>query len=178
MRQAGLDPASGQISVELAAVPTPELRALLAELDAFLAQHYPPEQRLGLPLDALFRPGLLMFLARLDGGPAGCGGVALLDGFAEVKRMYVRPAARGRGLADALLSRLEHAAREVGLTQMTLQTGSHQKAAIRFYQRAGFSPVEAFGAYRAMPGQALATSVFLGKRLAGEPPGPAVRALP
>ena len=53
-------------------------------------------------LDAIFQPHVRFFVARLDGEAVGCGGVALFEGFAEVKRMYVREAARGRGVARVI----------------------------------------------------------------------------
>jgi putative acetyltransferase len=53
-------------------------------------------------LEAIFQAHIRFFVACLDGMAAGCRGVALLDGFAEVKRMYVRPSARGRGVAQAI----------------------------------------------------------------------------
>ena len=81
------------VTVELAASVTPEVRTLIAELDADLAQHYSAEQRHGLALDAIFQPHIRFFVARREGVAVGCGGVALMDGFGEVKRMYVR--ARG-----------------------------------------------------------------------------------
>ena len=64
------------ILVERATTPTAEVRALVGELDAELSRHYPPEQRHGLKLDAIFRPHVLFFVARLDGIATGCGGVA------------------------------------------------------------------------------------------------------
>jgi putative acetyltransferase len=103
----------------------------------------------------------------LNGAAAGCGGVALFSDFAEVKRMYVRPSARGRGVAQALLKRLEAEARSAGLLLLRLETGDRQVAAMRLYERAGFARCGAFGAYAAMPPGAIATSIFLEKRLAG-----------
>src|SRR5688572_28634499 len=97
--------------VEHLEAPTDEARALIDELDAELSGSYAPEQRHGLSIARVFRPGVLFFLARLDGEPVGCGGIALEDGFAEVKRMYVRPHARGRNVAAAILARLEQEAR-------------------------------------------------------------------
>src|SRR5215470_16260994 len=104
------------ISVEPIASPSAEVRALVAELEEVLAAEYPPEQRHGLPIEAIFQPHIRFFVARLDGRAVGCGGVALFGGFAEVKRMYVRPEARGRGVADAVLARIEAEARGVGIT--------------------------------------------------------------
>ena len=65
-----------------------------------------------LKLLARVRPRF--FIARLGGVAAGCGGIALIDDYAEVKRMYTRPALRGRGVAKAMLLRLEAEARSAG----------------------------------------------------------------
>ncbi|MGA2494902.1 MAG: GNAT family N-acetyltransferase [Roseiarcus sp.] len=138
-------------------------------MERVLASEYPPEQQHGLPLDAIFKPHIRFFLARLNGMAIGCGGVALFADFAEVKRMYVREAARGRGAAQALLGRLEAEARGAGLFLLRLETGDKQKAAIRLYERAGFIRCAAFGAYAAMSSEAVATSVFFEKRLAPHP---------
>jgi putative acetyltransferase len=91
--------------------------------------------------------------------------VALFADFAEVKRMYVREAARGRGVAPALLAQIERAARDAGLTLLRLETGTRQIAARRFYQREGFRVCAAFGDYAAMAPHSIATSVFMEKRL-------------
>ncbi len=149
-----------RILIEPAPVPTDELRALIAELDGTLSAEYPPEQRHGLALDAIFQPHVRFFLARMDGGAVGCGGVALFDDFAEVKRMYVRDTSRGRGVAQALLARIETETRAAGLTVLRLETGNRQQAAIRLYERAGFRRCPAFGSYAAMAPTAIATSVF------------------
>ena len=153
------------IVVELVATPTDEVGVLVDELEAILAAEYPPEQRHGLPLTAIFQPHIRFFVARLDGAAAGCGGVALFADFAEVKRMYVREAARGRGVAPALLAAIEAAARETKLTRLFLETGTAQHAARRFYEREGFQRCGAFGDYRAMPPHTIATSVFMEKAL-------------
>jgi putative acetyltransferase len=73
--------------------------------------------------------------------------------------------ARGRGVAQALLARIEGEARDTGFFLLKLETGVRQIAALRFYQRAGFQPCAAFGAYAAMAPQAVSTSVFLEKQL-------------
>ena len=157
--------AHGSIQVERAASPTPEMRALIEELDHELSQNYEPHNRHGLSLDAIFRPHIRFFIARLDGSPAGCGGIALFSTFAEVKRMYIRPAARGRGVADAILTALAAEVSGAGLTLLRLETGIHQLAALRFDQRCGFVPCAAFEPYASMSPHAIATSVFLEKRL-------------
>ena len=153
------------ITIEPATSATGDVRALVGELDAELLVDYPPEQRHGLSIDAIFQPHVRFFVARLDGAAAGCGGVALLDGYAEVKRMYVRPSVRGRGVAAALLARLESEARDSGRDLLRLETGDRQLDAIRLYERAGFRRCDAFGAYASMPAHRVATSVFFEKKL-------------
>ena len=153
------------ITIEVARTATDEVRDLIDELDRALAGEYLPEQQHGLPLDAIFQPHIRFFIARLDGVATGCGGVALFATFGEVKRMYVRDSARGRGIAQALLSRIELETKNSGLDMLRLETGEQQFAAMRLYERAGFRHCDAFGEYASMAPQAIATSVFLEKRL-------------
>jgi putative acetyltransferase len=145
--------------------PTADARALIAELDAELAGRYAAEQRHGLSVDRVFRPTVLFFIARLDGDPVGCGAVAFDDELAEVKRMYVRPHARGRGVARAILTRLEVECRLRKFDRMYLETGDAQAAAIRLYEHVGFIRCGAFGAYCAMLPNAVERSVFFEKRI-------------
>jgi putative acetyltransferase len=154
-----------RIAIELAPRATDDVRALIDELDRTLSAEYLPEQRHGLALEAIFQPHMRFFLARLNDVPVGCGGVELFTDYAEVKRMYVRDAARGRGVAQSLLNRIGQQARESRLEVLRLETGVRQFAALRLYERAGFQRCAAFGAYAEMPLEAVATSVFLEKRL-------------
>ena len=151
------------VAIERIQAPTDDARTLVDELEAELSAQYPPENRHGYVIARLFRPNVAFYIARLDGKPVGCGGVAFEDGFAELKRMYVRPAARGRGVARAVLARLEQEARARGVTRLTLETGDAQLAAVRFYERAGFTRCAAFGAYKDMPTASIQRSVFFEK---------------
>jgi putative acetyltransferase len=153
------------LSIEPVPTPTAEVRALVGELEEILSAEYPPEQRHGLKLDAIFRPNIRFFLARLGDTAVGCGGVALFSDFAEVKRMYVRPAARGKGAAQALLARIEEEAKRAALSVLRLETGDRQIAAIRVYERAGFRRCGAFGDYATKAPETIATSVFFEKHL-------------
>ncbi len=153
------------ITVEPVQTATDEVRALIDELDRTLAREYLPEQQHGLRLDTIFQPHVRFFIARLDGRAVGCGGVAVFGSFAEVKRMYVRDDARGRGIARALLARIESEARSNGIGLLRLETGDRQLDAIRLYERAGFRRCDAFGEYASMTLQATATSLFLEKQL-------------
>jgi putative acetyltransferase len=165
--QVGKDAA---VDIERITTATDDVRLLIGELDEVLAAEYLPEQRHGLALEALFEPHIRFFLARLNGAAIGCGGLALFDDFAEVKRMYVREPARGRGVAQALLTRIETEARVAGFGVLRLETGERQAAALRFSSRAGFRPCAAFGDSAAMCPEAVATSIFMEKRLATQIP--------
>jgi GNAT superfamily N-acetyltransferase len=87
-----------------------------------------------------------------DGTPLGCGGLRQLDGTSgEVKRMYVVPAARGTGVAAAVLAALEAHARRVGWTHLRLETGNAQPDAVAFYTKHGYRPIPRFGHYTDEP---------------------------
>ena len=75
------------VTIEPVPAPTREVEELPTELDEILGAAYAPEQRHALSIDRLFQPDIRFYLARLDGEVMGCGGVALFDGYAEVKRM-------------------------------------------------------------------------------------------
>ncbi|MGX2995237.1 GNAT family N-acetyltransferase [Streptomyces sp. JNUCC 64] len=83
---------------------------------------------------------------RQDGNPEGYE-----DGDAEIKRMYVTPEARGRGLARRILAALEDDARAAGRTRMVLETGIIQPEAIALYESSGYEPCDKFGLYRDSP---------------------------
>jgi len=159
-----MNPSDG-VRIELAPSATQDVRALIDELESLLAAEYTPEQRHGLALDALFQPHIRFFLAWLRGEAVGCGGVALFDDFAEVKRMYVRDAARRQGVAGAILTRLENEARGAGISWLRLETGENQIAAMELYARAGFRRCPAFGDYALMAPQSIVTSVFFEKEI-------------
>jgi GNAT superfamily N-acetyltransferase len=95
--------------------------------------------------------------------PVGCGAIRRLDlETAEIKRMYVAPIARGRGVGRMVLTKLEDEARRLGVNRIVLETGVRQVEAIALYTRAGFSPIPAFGEYVSS-----ALSVCMGKKVYG-----------
>jgi GNAT superfamily N-acetyltransferase len=127
-----------------------EAQRLIAALDEHLASRYSADQRFGPNL----RPehvasGLGTFVvARADGRAVGCGALRRLDeASAEVKRMYVEPELRGRGIAKEILDHLEAAARVMGISRLVLETGIYQAEAIGLYRRVGFNPVRCWGEY-------------------------------
>jgi putative acetyltransferase len=157
-----------RLTVSLTAAPNDAVRLLIGELEDVLAAEYPPENRHGLPLEAIFQPHVRFFVATLDGAPAGCGGVALFDGFAEVKRMYVRPAVRGQGVARAILDCIEAETRAANLPVLRLETGDRQIDALRLYRRYGFTDCPLFGDYAVLPPNTIAASIFLEKPIVSQ----------
>ncbi|QPP08411.1 GNAT family N-acetyltransferase [Streptomyces bathyalis] len=114
------------------------------------------------PLDpGMFEPprGVYLIAYEDDGRPVATGGwrtqnrndEGYADGDAEIKRMYVVPEARGRGLARRILAALEDDARAAGRTRMVLETGMMQPEAIGLYSSSGYELVEKFGLYRFEP---------------------------
>lgn len=154
-------------ALEILLVPdvTDEVRTLIDELNEELGALYTPEQRHGLALEAIFQPHIRFYVARRDGEAVGCGGVALFDGFAEIKRLYVRAALRGQGIADAIMAHLAGEGIASGRNFLRLETGSHSHAAIRFYSRLGFGACGPFAPYAGMPAASIITSVFMEKRV-------------
>lgn len=151
------------ISIAAEAFDSRDAQRLVAALDAGLAALYPPEQRFGPNLKPeQLEDGRGTFLvARDDAHPVGCGALRLLDATtAEVKRMYVDPDQRGKGVGWAVLTNLEAAARKIGVRRLVLETGVYQEAAIALYRRAGFTPVGCWGEYASSP-----TSVCFEKSL-------------
>jgi len=103
--------------------------------------------------------------SRIGEGAVGCGAVALFDDYAEVKRMYTREEARGRGAGKALRTGIEAEARATGKRLLRLETGTEQAAAIALYQGCGFRPCVAFGHYAALEPHRIAASLFFEKPL-------------
>ena len=79
--------------------------------------------------------------------------------------MYVREAARGDGVAQALLAHIEDVTMNAGIPLLRLETGVRQPAAIRLYERVGFHPCAAFGPYTSMAPSAIKNSLFYEKKL-------------
>jgi GNAT superfamily N-acetyltransferase len=144
---------------------SPDARTLVAELDAELTERYPnpADNHLTLAVEEVSEDRGVFLVARADGRPVGCGAVRRIDpATGEIKRMYVSPAERGRGLGGRLLAELERHARALGLRRLVLETGERQPESIRVYERAGFVRIARFGEYVDSP-----ASVCMGKELDG-----------
>jgi putative acetyltransferase len=142
---------------------SPVAQELIGALNAELERLYPEEGANHFRLDAdEVAPGRGAFVvARLDGRPVACGAVRSTDaGTAEIKRMYVDPGIRRRGVARALLARLEDEARALGARRVVLETGVRQPEAIALYAAFGYATIAPFGEYANTP-----LSVCMGKEL-------------
>lgn len=97
----------------------------------------------------MFEPPDGVFLVGRDGSRAvACGGIARFDERrAELKRMYVLPEARGRGLGRQLLEALEAQARALGYRALVLETGVDQLPAVGLYESSGFERIPCYGVY-------------------------------
>lgn len=138
-------------------------QTLIRALNAELREVYPETGATHFRLDeSEVSEGQGAFLVcYLRTRPVGCGAIRRLEHrVAEIKRMYVSPAARGLGLGRAILRELEAQARGLGLRRLVLETGVRQSTALRLYQQAGFVAIPAFDEYADSP-----LSVCLGKDL-------------
>lgn len=91
-------------------------------------------------------------IAYLDEAAVACGCFKSFDARSvEVKRMFVQPAARGKGISGHILQELESWARELGFTHTVLETGSKQVEALSLYPKAGYQPIPKYGPYVDLP---------------------------
>ena len=106
------------------------------------------------PVDAAqFAPPLGLFLVVYSGGvPVACGGWRVHGPDAEIKRMFVVPEMRGRGLARRVLAEIEATAAAAGLARTILETGHMQPEAIGLYESSGYTEIPGFGIYAAEEG--------------------------
>ncbi|GAA1567419.1 GNAT family N-acetyltransferase [Kribbella hippodromi] len=135
--------------VEVRSVPAADadVLALAAAQQAELAALYGEDQ----PLVAL-HDEIRFIVLTLDGIATGCVGLQpVAPGVGEIKRMYVVPAARGRGLSRVLLDAVEAAARADGLTRLRLETGTKQVEAIALYTHHGYEPIPAYPPFEHEP---------------------------
>jgi putative acetyltransferase len=130
----------GEAAVELVTALTRELAHRYADLGDDGSGGFAPQ-------DVAAGRGVFL-VARLAGVPVGCAALRPLpDGTGEIKRMYVLPAARRQGVAQAVLAALEKSALESGYATLRLETGMRQPEALALYARAGFRRIPAFGTY-------------------------------
>lgn len=133
---------------------------LLELSHALMLSLFSPESCHFLDLDALEADNIHLFAAREGQDMLGTGALAIKDGYGEVKSMFTLEAARGKGVAAALLRQIEDTAREHKLPKLRLETGDTLHAAHRLYERHGFTFCAPFGDYKDIP-----ESLFMEKDL-------------
>ena len=150
------------VRLERTSLSAPVARALERAAADDIRERYradePEEEVDGAPFEPPSGAFVVAFL-EVDGGdllPVGCAGIrSVVDGApsptCELKRMYVTPEARGRGIARSLLEWLEDEARALGYDTMWLETGTEQPEAIALYESHGYEPIAGFGRYKDEP---------------------------
>jgi putative acetyltransferase len=138
-----------------------EIIRILQHADAYLESLYPGEASRMLDIMALSEPEARFFVAREEGQVIGCGAlIRSAHGQGELKRIFVEPTHRARGVGRAIIQHTEAVALREGLRVIRLETGTRQPEALRLYQNAGYTNCEPFGCYELDP-----LSVFFEKCL-------------
>lgn len=148
------------ITVEAGDPRDPAATALLRSSHALMQDLFPAEANHYLSIDDLCAPNIRFFLARVSGEIQGCGALAVLNGYGEIKSMFTSPSARGLGLAGKILTKIEDTAHAENLPFLRLETGDLLHDAHRLYARMGFTKCGPFGSYEDGP-----HSIFMERRL-------------
>jgi GNAT superfamily N-acetyltransferase len=133
----------------------PEVQQLVAEVQAYYVTIYGGPDDSPIDHGEFTPPAGQFVLARDDEGPVATGGWRLRPDLderfeartAEVKRMYVTPRARRRGISRLVLAELEATAAAAGVTMLVLETGVVQQDAIALYTTSGYTRTVDFGHY-------------------------------
>jgi GNAT superfamily N-acetyltransferase len=162
--------AAGGLVIERLPITAPDALRLVEEVQEEYVLRYGGRDESPIDPREFEDPTGMFFVGRLDAVPVTSGAwrrrtdvsVAGTTLTAEVKRMYVAPRARGRGLARAILAHLEETARAAGAEAMVLETGIRQPEAIALYESSGYLPIDGFGHYKdALLSRCLARSLRL-----------------
>jgi putative acetyltransferase len=148
------------ITVAPRPVRDPDALRLIGESETELASIYPPEARYAFSPDQLIAADVFFVVARRDGAAVGCGGLAPLDGYGELKRIFTTRLARGSGVGQAVVAALEAEARRRGFPVLRLETGEASPDALALYAACGYARRGPFGAYAEN-----GSSVFMEKAL-------------
>jgi len=124
-----------------------DVTALITALDEHLNSQYPPEHTHLLDITSLAQPNIFMLVAEVGGTAIGCGAFRRCEGYAEIKRMYVKPAYRGLQIGRRILLSLEVQIKTEGYLAIRLETGQRQLEAIHLYDALGYRQTKPFGEY-------------------------------
>lgn len=137
-------------SVKRSSKDDQEFLTLVRQLDAELSGRYGKEQAKFDPYNTLDETAHVV-LIHVGQEPVGCGcfrPYPTVHGAIEIKRMYVKPSMRGKGIAGMILSELEAWGAELGYAKALLETGTKQPEAVASYTRAGYTVIENYGPYK------------------------------
>lgn len=137
-----------------------EVIHLIEQLDDYQSSLYPPESNHLDSIEELSKSKTFFLAAYTDSMICGIGSVKLLDDYGEIKRLYVPSNQRGKGIAKAIMKELENHLTKKAVANARLETGIHQKEAIKLYEKLGYYRIDPFGEYEEDP-----LSVFMEKKL-------------
>jgi len=137
-----------------------EVIQLIEQLDEYQSCLYPPESNHLDSIDALSKSNAFFLAAYTGSEICGIGSAKLIDDYGEIKRVFVPSDQRGKGIAKAIMKELESYLIEQAVAYARLETGVHQKEAIKLYERLGYYRISPFGEYKEDP-----LSVFMEKKL-------------
>ncbi|MET1059612.1 MAG: GNAT family N-acetyltransferase [Nocardioides sp.] len=152
-------PEPSEVRIDRVPFTHPDAQRLVAEVQQEYVRRYGGPDETPLEPTMFDPPRGAFFVLYVDDAPLATGAWRLrgdvevfgTTATAEVKRMYVAPAGRGRGLARRMLAHLEATAFEAGAQAAVLETGVAQPEAIALYESSGYLPVPGFGHYRDSP---------------------------
>ena len=148
------------IEYRIESAGSPAAAKLIAALDDALSRQYPGLPVNGIDVADFEAAGGVFAIGYVNGEPAASGAFRPWEGAAEIKRMFVVPTQRGRGLGRRMLAFLEAEAAKRGYVRGVLETGNLQREAIGLYRAMGWTPIPIFGPYIGSP-----ISVCFEKRL-------------
>lgn len=152
------------VQIRRKTLTSPDAAHLITALNAELTATFPEPGacHFGLSEEEVAPGDGAFLIAYLDDAAVGCGAIRRIDETtAELKRMYVEPSARGRGIGKELVAALENEARLLGVARVVLETGTRLSRAIRLYEACSYARIPLFGEYLSSP----ETSLCFGKTL-------------
>ncbi len=139
---------------------SPDVSNMIDALDSYQSELYPAESNHLDSRQTLSEPKCKFLGAYRENELVGIGAVKMFDDYGELKRFFVPPSLRGNGIAELIFATLEFWLIENGVLRSHLETGIHQHAALRFYEKLGYRKTGPFGSYKDDP-----LSVFMTKDL-------------
>lgn len=152
-----------RITVAAESPLAPDLALLMARHTADMIADTPPESVHMMDASALAQADAQFFVLRANGTPAAMGAIKRIDpAHGEIKSMHVLAELRGHGYAQMMLDHLIAAARDLGFTRLSLETGTQNmfEPARRLYAKAGFTECAPFEGYREDPNSLYMTRIL------------------